>query len=807
MKISLNWLKDYVDLSGISVEEITDRLTMSGLEVEDVVNQNEIYKDFVVGFVKDKKKHPNADKLSLCVVNDGKNDLQIICGAPNVDANQKVVFAPVGTLIPKGKMKIGKAKIRGVESFGMICSEAELELSDDHTGIMVLKNSLKEGTPVTEALGLDDVIFELGITPNRSDALSHIGVARDLAAIFNLILKYPSVEIEESEEKIEKAAQIEIKDVSDCPRYSARVVKKVQIKESPDWLKKRLRSVGLRTINNIVDVTNFVMHEVGQPLHGFDLDSLDRNKIIVKNTKQETDFTTLDSKKRKLQSKTLMICDGKREVAIAGIMGGENSEVSSNTKNILIESAYFNPSSIRKSSKFLGLSTDASYRFERGTDPNITTFAADRAAKLIAELSGGEILKGSLDIYPKKIEKREVRLRFSRVNKILGFEISKKNILRIVDKLEMEVIFESDEEIRVSVPTFRPDIEREIDLIEEIARINSYDEIPVQERVSIILGEKHDESELGDRIRDFSTGLGLSEMINNPLQSKKLASMTLPAGQVGSKPIKILNPQSLDMEYLRTSMVPGALATVYNNLRVGEKNLALFEVGHVFQQKNDKIKSFEDFEEKEQLIFITTGLQSEKQWDKEEEDYDIFALKGLVDEFLHKFFLDNVLIDSYYNKEDIIYDYKIVKKSGNLELGVGGKVRKDVLDEFDIQQDVFCFEFNLDVFRQIPEREKKYSPLLKYPKVSKDFAFVFDKSITYGEVIKYLENNSSKILKSIKIFDLFESINLGENKKSMAFSLEYYSEDRTLRDEEVDEDFNNLIKLVTEKFNAKLRGN
>jgi len=800
LKISLNWLKDYVDLNGISVEEITDRLTMSGLEVEDVVNQNEIYKDFVVGFVKDKKKHPNTDKLSLCVVNDGKNDLQVICGASNVDANQKVVFAPVGTLIPKGKMKIGKAKIRGVESFGMICSEAELELSDDHSGIMVLENSLKEGTPITEALGLDDVIFELGITPNRPDALSHIGVARDLTAIFNLTLKYPSVDIEESEEKIEKAAQIEIKDVLDCPRYSARVVKKVQIKESPNWLKKRLTNIGLRPINNIVDVTNFVMHEIGQPLHGFDLDSLSENKIIVKNTKQETDFTTLDSKKRKLQPKTLMICDSKREVAIAGIMGGENSEVSSNTKNILIESAYFNPSSIRKSSKFLGLSTDASYRFERGTDPNITVFAADRAARLIAELSGGEILQGSLDVYPKKIENKEVRLRFSRVNKILGFDIPVKEIKRIIDKLEMDIIFESDEEIRVSVPTFRPDIEREIDLIEEIARINGYDEIPVQERVSIILGEKHDKSELGDRIRDFSTGLGLSEMINNPLQSKKLASMT-------GKPIKILNPQSLDMEYLRTSMVPGALTTVYNNLRVGEKNLALFEVGHVFQQKNDKINDFEDFEEKEQLIFITTGLQSEKLWDKEEEDYDIFALKGLVDEFLHKFFLDNVLIDSYYNKENKIYDYKIVKKSGNLELGTGGKVRKEILDEFDIQQDVFCFEFNLDVFRQIPEREKKYSPLLKYPKVYKDFAFVFDKSITYGEVIKYIENNSSKILKSIKIFDLFESINLGVNKKSMAFSLEYYSRDRTLRDDEVDEDFNKLIKLVTEKFNAKLRGN
>jgi phenylalanyl-tRNA synthetase beta chain len=772
---------------------------MSGLEVEEIINQNEIYKDFLVGFIKEKKKHPNADKLSVCIVNDGKSDHQVICGAPNVDANQKVVFAPIGTVIPKGEIKIEKAKIRGVESNGMLCSEAELKLSDNHEGILVLDNGTEAGAKITKVLGLNDVIMEIAITPNRSDALSHIGIARDLSAIFNLELKYPSVEVEESADKVSKAAQIEIKDTADCPRYSAKVVKNVVIKESPNWLKVRLKNIGLRPINNIVDVTNYVMHELGQPLHAFDLDSLSGKKIIVRNTQDETDFVTLDSKKRKLLPKTLMICDGEKEIAIAGIMGGENSEVSPNTKNILIESACFNPSSIRRSSKFLGLSTDASYRFERGTDPNKTDFADMRAAKLISELSGGEVLNGVIDVYPQKIDPKEVRLRFARVKKILGFDITKDHILQILTKLELKIVLESEDEYGVLVPTFRPDIEREIDLIEEIARIYGYEKIPVQEKVSISLGVKHDESEFGDNIRDYSVALGLSEMINNPLQSEKLASM------VGN-PIKVLNPQSLDMEYLRTSLIPGALQTVLNNLRIGEKNLALFELGHVFDKKARTIESFDNFAEKTKLIFVITGYSNIKEWNRDENKYNFYSLKGLVDEFVSKFFLDNVLIDSYYNIENKIFNYNFVKSYKDHEIGIGGRVKEELLKQFDIEQEVYCFELDVNVLEGIGKKHKSYHQLLKFPKVFKDFAFIFDKSITYEEVIKYIKNNSSDILKSIKIFDLFESTNLGVEKKSMAFSLEYFSEERTLTEEEVEKDFNRLIELVTKKFGAILRG-
>jgi phenylalanyl-tRNA synthetase beta chain len=801
LKISLNWLKDYIDLSGIPVSEIADKLTMSGLEVEEVIDQNEIYKGFIVGYVKEKKKHPNADKLSLCRVSTGKEDFQVICGAPNVEADQKVVFAPIGTQIPKGDFKIGKAKIRGIESFGMICSEAELELSDNHSGIMVLSNDLIEGTPITEVLSLNDVVFEIGITPNRPDALSHIGVARDLAAIYNLELKLPSIETEETSDDINKLAKVEILDEINCPRYSSKVVTDVIIKESPDWLKTRLKNIGLRPINNIVDVSNYVMYETGQPLHAFDLNNLNGRKIVVQSTVKESSFITLDSKERKLPAETLMICDSEKDVAVAGIMGGENSEVNIETKNILIESAYFNPSSIRKTSKNIGLSTEASYRFERGTDPNNTDFSVKRAAKLISELSSGKVAKGIIDVYPKQIERIEVRIRFERINKLLGFKISKNYVIDILKKLGMKIIFESDEEYHVLVPTYRPDIEREVDLIEEVARINGYDNIPTQNKISITLDEKTDEAEVTDRIRSIAVALGFYEIINNPLQGEKLS-------KVIGNPIKILNPQSLDMEFLRTSLIPGGLETISRNIKVGEKNLSLFEIGNVFNKKEDKtIKSFEDFTEINNLMFLLTGFIRKKEWKHTEIEVDFYDLKGMVNQFLFNFLLDNALNDSYYHSVDRIFDYKYVKSYKNTVIGSGGKIKKDVLRQFDIEQDVFCFQLDIDLLKQIKLNAKSFSQLNKFPKVFRDFAFIFDKTVKYSDVKEHIKENGSDILKTVELFDLFESDKLGEGKKSMAFSLEYYSNERTLTEEEVEMDFTNLIKKVEKKFNAILRGN
>ena len=800
MKISLSWIKELVDLNNISTDEIISKLTMSGLEVEDVVDQTNLYKNFIVGFVKETEKHPNADKLTICKVFDGKDDLQVICGASNVKAGQKIVFAPIGTEIPNGNFLIKKAKIRGVESHGMICAEDELLLSNDHSGIMVLDEKLEAGLPITEALNLNDVILEIAITPNRPDALSHIGVARDLAALFDCDLIIPEIKLNETNEEANKLASVIIEDSVNCPRYIAKVVKDVQIKESPQWLKNRLEKIGLRPRNNIVDITNLVLHECGQPLHAFDLDKLNDNKIIVKSTKSETTFTTLDSKERKLPINTLMICDGNREVAIAGVMGGENSEITESTKNILIESAYFHPSSIRKTSKALGLSTDASYRFERGTDPNITKYAAERCAQLVAELADGKVAIGIIDVYPKVINPKEIELRFSRTTKILGYEVEAEKIKNILSRLGLAIKVLDEDKLLVSVPTFRPDIEREIDLIEEIARINGYDNIPTVSKINITLEKKTDEMEIDEQIRQAATALGFFEMINNPLQSESDAKLT-------GNPIKIANPLSADMECLRTSLLSGALITISKNIKQGVKDLKFFEIGDAFKKINDgEIKTFSDFTETQNLLLIVSGKEQIKGWNTEEKDSDFYLLKGLINSFLSKISLDNVLIDSYYSTVNEIYAYYLTKSFKEIELGRGGKLKNEVLKQFDINQDVYCYEFDLSALKSIQSNSKTYTDPLKYPKIIRDFAFILDKSVKYLDVNELIKKKSSQLLKVVSVFDVFESDSLGKDKKSLAFTLEYFDESRTLTEEEVEKDFNNLIALITKEFNAQLRG-
>ena len=800
MKVLLSWLKKYVDIEGISSEEISHKLTMAGLEVEDIYSEAEVYKGFIVGLVKTKQKHPNADKLSLCTVSDGEKDYQVICGAPNVQANQKIVFAPIGTVIPKGQFKIEKAKIRGVESFGMICSEAELNISDNHEGIMVLPDDVKVGAPITEALKLNDVVFEIGITPNRPDALSHIGVARELAALYNKQLNLPQIKIKESEKSVNDFASIEIEDEINCPRYSSLVVRNVEIKESPQWLKDSLTKIGLRPINNVVDITNYVMYETGQPLHAFDLDLLAGNKIIVKSTKVESVFTTLDSKQRNLPIGTLMICDAEKPVAIAGVMGGENSEINSNTKNLLIESAYFNPSSIRRTSRALGLSTDASYRFERGTDPNNTLYAAQRTAQLISEICNGEIASGNIDVYPKEISPTEIVLRYKTVERILGYKIDNQKIVEILKSLGINPKEQDKEEIKVSIPTFRPDMEREIDVIEEIARIDGYDNIPTISKISVTLQERVDESEFADQIRNIANSLGFYEMINNPLVSKKLASYS-------ENSIQILNPQNMDMEFLRNSLLPSALSVISRNINSGEKDLYLFEIGNIFYKNNpDEIKSFGDFTESQKLIFIVTGRANTKEWYSNERNFDFFDLKGVINSFLSKISLDYSLNDSYYHGGNNLYEFLLTKSFVNKTLGEGGKVKKEVLTEFGIDQDVFAFEFDVHILANIQRDGRKFVEPGKFPKVLRDFAFIFDRTVIAEGIIAHIKNEGSNLLKAVKLFDVYEEESIGKDKKSLAFSLEYGSDERTLTEAEVEKDFTSLINSVTQRFNATLRG-
>ncbi len=800
MKISINWLNDYIDLKNISVDEIVDKLTYAGLEVEEVDDQSKKFENIVVGYVNEVKKHPNADKLSLCKVNDGENEYSVVCGAPNVSAGQKVAFAKVGAVIPNGGMKLEKVKIRGEVSFGMICSERELGLGDNHEGIMVLDPSLKEGLSFAEAMEMNDTVLEIAITPNRADALSHIGIARELSALFDLQLKYPDVNLKESGKKSEELASVEIKNSNNCPRYIGKVVSNVEIKESPNWLKKRLKSIGLRPINNVVDVTNFVLYEVGQPLHAFDLDNLGGKKIIVRDAGKNTKFTTLDSKERNLQSNDLMICDTNKPVAIAGVMGGENSEVTSTTKNLLIESAYFNPSSIRKTSKNLGLSTDASYRFERGTDPKITKWAAIRAAQLIQTTAGGIIAKGEIDAYPKRITKKKVFLRYSRIEKILGYKINNSTVKKILTKLGFEIKSATKEKLTAMLPTYRHDIEREIDLIEEVARIYGYNKIPEVSKISVTLEEKVDHSALNDKVREFLNSLGFYEIITNSLLSEDIAS------RFGSA-INLLNPQSKEMSHLRTSLIPGLLTSISNNIKVNEKDLQFFELGKVFEKVSAaNINDFKDFTESEHLLLALTGNRIRNEWLEKDSPFDVYDLKGFVESFLAKI-LPGVIINlKSMNELESKFDNSFRIICENQNIGLGGNLKKEFCTLFDVDQDVYMIQVDLSVLKKINIPKKIFNELLKFPKVYRDVAFVLDVDITSDQVIHIIKEATTNLLHNIKLFDIFQSESLGKGKKSLAFQLEFFNSNRTLTEEEVEKDFRNAIKTVEKIFNAQLRG-
>ena len=800
MKISINWLNDYVNIKNISVNEIVDKLTYAGLEVEEVDDQAKKFENIVIGLVKEVKKHPNADKLSLCIVNDGKDDYSVVCGAPNVSAGQKVAFAKVGAVIPNGGMKLEKAKIRGEVSFGMICSERELGLGDNHEGIMVLDPSLKEGLSFAEAMEMNDTVLEIAITPNRADALSHIGIARELSALFDIPLKYPDINLKESGKKSEELASVEIKNPDNCPRYIGKVVSNVVIKESPNWLKNRLKSIGLRPINNVVDVTNYVLHEVGQPLHAFDLDNLGGKKIIVRDAGKNTKFATLDSKERKLQSNDLMICDANKPVAIAGVMGGENSEVKSSTKNLLIESAYFNRSSIRKTSKNLGLSTDASYRFERGTDPEITKWAARRAAQLIQQTAGGEIALGEIDAYPNKITTRKCTVRFERINKILGYQIGASEVELILSKLGFVIDKKSLGDVTVFIPSYRHDIEREIDLIEEVARIYGYNKIPEVNKITVTLEEKVDHSAFNDRVREFLNSLGFYEIITNSLLSEDTAR------RFGNA-INLLNPQSNEMSHLRTSLIPGLLTSISNNIKVNEKDLQLFELGKVFEKvTTSKINDFNDFIESEHLLLALTGNRIRIEWFEKDSPFSLYDLTGLIDSFLNKILPEVTFNIKSLTESEAKFNNLFSLISENQNIGLGGRLKKEYCTLFDIDQDVYMIQVDLSVLKKIKISKKIFNELLKFPKVYRDVAFVLDIDVTTDQVIGIIKEATTNLLHNIKLFDIFQSESLGKGKKSLAFQLEFFNSNRTLTEEEVEKDFRNAIKAVEKIFNAQLRG-
>jgi len=792
MRVSYNWLKDYVDFD-LTPEQLSEKLTKVGFEVEEIVETLPKFENIVVGRVKSCKKHPDADRLSLCEVEVSDELFQVICGAPNVKTGQYIPFAKIGVVLPNG-LKIKKAKIRGVESFGMICSKEEVGLAEKSDGIWELPEDWHIGDDVYGNLkDTQDYIYDLAITPNRPDALSMIGIAREVAAFTKNKLRLPEINLEKVNENASDYIKIEIDNPEGCPRYAAKFIKDIEVKPSPKWMADRLIKAGIRPINNIVDITNFVLMETGQPLHAFDYEFIEDQKIIVRFSNENEKFTTLDEKERELPKETVMICDGKKPVAIGGIMGGLNSEVSDSTKTVLLESAYFNPVYIARASKKLGLSTEASQRFERGMNPNGVVFAAERAAQLMCEYAGGKILSGTVDNYPSEIDSNKFSVRVDRINKVLGTTVSEMEMVKILKSLDIDY-----KDGNVTIPTFRPDLEREVDIVEEIARCINFDNIPVKEKTNIFYENKiNDKDTYFYFLKNQLVELELNESLTNSMIPKEI----VPDDNKENYVVPLFNPISDDMNVMRPSLFPGLLKSVSYNLNRNQGNIRLFELGRTF------IKLNEEFETKQPYYLngVICGNKNNPNWNVSEDKIDYYDIKGIAESFLNKIFLDKVEFILYDSHIYLDREVCLAIKKGDQTFGYFGKIKTEVLKAFDIEQDVYGFEFDVDLLYDARNINRKYKPFSKYPYVEKDLAFVVEKSVNSNEISKTISKSGGNLVESVNVFDVFTGESLGVNKKSIAFRIKYQSNERTLQDEEVNNLFLKTIKKVESTFNAKLR--
>ena len=822
MRISTNWLRDYVETS-LSAEELGDLLTMSGLELEEIERVGVDFPGVVVGHVLETSQHPNADRLTLCKVDVGEGEpVQIVCGAPNVAGGQKVAVAAVGSMLmlpsrenpaERVAVKIRKSKLRGEVSQGMICAEDELGLGDGHDGILVLDNSAEIGQPFGEYLqatgrSKSDAVLDLAITPNRPDATSHIGVAREVAALTERPLKMPEIASVEAGGEAAEQISVEIEDPEGCPRYVGMVIRGVKVGTSPDWLRERLEAIGLRPINNVVDVTNFVLHEFGQPLHAFDYDLVAGHKIIVRRSTKGEAITTLDGEERKLPEGALLICDAERPVAVAGVIGGANSEVSEATTNLLLESAYFEPVSIRKAAKALGLQTDASYRFERGVDPTGQARAAARAAQLIVEVAGGEIVPGLVDAHPMPHTPLTVILRPERVAKVLGIEVPIDDITRLLTAIGFEVE-EGDGGLRCTIPPFRPDIEREIDVIEEVARLWGFDRIPSPATAAVPLVPAGDtpEAKLLDAVRMRLIGLGFRELYTNSLVPEETAERFAAASWAGAEVeiVKTLNPISQDMSAMRPSLLPGLLGVVAYNQARGAESLRLMEFGHVYTRSTDSSDPVEGYHEHTSLILGITGTAKQKGWNTDARAVDFFDLKGVLEHVLGILGLPEIT-ETPSTEPDALTAYRLELHVGERRLGIIARVSDELAEARDLRAPLFVAELNADLLAELAHRDGnlRYEPISRFPAVDRDLAVVVGDTQPVGPMLTTIRETAGPLLQSARLFDLYRGGRIGGGQKSVAFALRFLA-GRTLRDEEVDGRIRKVVKALEREYGAQLR--
>ncbi|MFH4968351.1 phenylalanine--tRNA ligase subunit beta [Gaetbulibacter sp. M240] len=808
MKISYNWLKQFLKTDW-TAEQTSELLTDLGLEVEGLDFYQSVkggLEGVVVGHVLTCVKHPNADKLKLTTVDIGTGtSLQIVCGAPNVAVGQKVPVATIGTTLysPEGEpWTIKKGKIRGEESQGMICAEDELGLGSSHAGIMVLDNDLKPGTPCADIFKIEnDRVFEIGLTPNRADAMSHYGVARDLKAgllqkDISLELITPSVSSFRIDSRILKI-DVEVLNKELAPRYCGVTISGLKVKESPEWLQHRLKAIGLTPINNVVDATNYVLHELGQPLHAFDASKITGNSIEVKTLKSGTKFTTLDGVERELHEDDLMICDAEKPMCIAGVFGGENSGVSETTTSIFLESAYFNPVSIRKTAKRHGLNTDASFRFERGIDPNITEYALKRATLLIQEVAGGEITSDIVDIYPKKIEDFEVRLSFDNAKNLIGEEIPRERIKQILTSLEIKVNNVTETGLGLTVPAYRNDVQREADIIEEILRVYGYNNVGTTEKLnaSISRTSRFEDYKIQNIVGNQLVAQGFFEMLSNSLTTPNYISLSEDLKEEHN--ITMLNPLSNDLSVLRQSLLFSGLEAVSFNINRKRNDLKLFEFGKTYHNFKDSREEFKH------LALFVTGDQHQETWTNPNKKSDFFYFKGIITSILERLGISRY---REYPVSDDVFSEGLSLQLGKSKLVDFGIVKKTVLKHFDITQEVLYANVYWDAILEIIKRNNiTFKSIAKYPEVRRDFALLVDDNVSFESIYSITQQTEKKLLKAVNLFDVYQGKNLPEGKKSYAVSFTFQDENKTLTDKQIDKIMSKLQTSFEEQLGAELR--
>ncbi|WP_120488534.1 phenylalanine--tRNA ligase subunit beta [Bergeyella cardium] len=800
MKISNNWLKEFIK-TDLKTEKVGEYLTDIGLEVEGIEKYESIrgsLEGIVVGKVLTCEKHPNADKLKLTTVDTGNgNILHIVCGAPNVEAGQTVPVAVVGTKIydkTGNFFEIKEAKLRGEVSQGMICAEDELGLSDDHGGIMVLDpKKYTVGSNFSNYFEIEkDEIFEIGLTPNRTDAMSHYGVARDLNAFLTsnqLKAEFEKLKTLPLSSEGEHSFSIEVEDEELTPRYIGAIIKGVKVADSPAWLQNRLKAIGLSPINNIVDITNYILHGLGQPLHAFDADKIAMQKLKVGTLPAGTKFTTLDGVERTLNGSEIIIKDGNNSpMCIAGVLGGKDSGVSEETTSIFLESAYFNPVAVRKAAKAHGLNTDASFRFERGVDPNNTKTAITHAIQLITEVAGGTLVGELLENYPKKIEDFKVILRYSKIDEILGTKIHREKIKEILRSLEIEIINEIQNGLEISIPAYRADVTREIDVIEEILRIYGYNKIEAPSKISFtpVKLDNNDQDALENFWARALQSQGFFEVMNNSLTAEKFVSETA---------VKLLNPLSSDLAYMRTSLLEGLLENAAYNINRKNPDIKFFELGKIYHKTDE-------YNERKQLAILVSGRDLRENWLQPKSETNFYHLKGYVSILLEKLGIQS----TEKSLNDKRFTDAIEIMSSDKTIARIGKVSAELLKTFDIEQDCFYAEIEVEIANQLRLKDNfKFVDIPKFNIVRRDLALLVDKAVSYAELYSAAQKNKSPYLRAINLFDVYEGKNLPEGKKSYAMSFELLNEEKTLEDKDINEVMNTLIKTFEKDFGASLR--